>query len=187
MTVVPATRRETMTAKILMIGAILVALVGTAPAQAGQTTTCEGKVIEISHRAGTLKINDCYIGVNADDSAWKLVWTLCGDGTCRFQAEGVRKQGLFHVQRVIGTPREMSGNCANVIDAKEGYWNLRTGPSSQANIVRRVYPVDQLLAEHTEGKWTFVRGKEVQGWISSNAIQRYACNPDASPHFSLMK
>lgn len=60
-----------------------------------------------------------------------------------------------------------------VAETDVGFLNMRNGPGTQFDIVRRLSPGDRVAVEETQGVWYAVRLPDGQrGWVSGDFLER---------------
>ncbi|MCK0166955.1 SH3 domain-containing protein [Jannaschia sp. S6380] len=60
-----------------------------------------------------------------------------------------------------------------VRETETGYLNLRDGPGTRHDVLRRLSPGDRVEVEETMGRWARVRGPSGnRGWVSSDYLER---------------
>lgn len=60
-----------------------------------------------------------------------------------------------------------------VEQTEDGYLNMRSGPGTRHEIVRRLSPGDRVDVEETLGSWSYVRlPSGARGWVSGNYLER---------------
>ncbi|WP_299837972.1 SH3 domain-containing protein [uncultured Jannaschia sp.] len=62
-----------------------------------------------------------------------------------------------------------------VRDSEAGYLNLRNGPGTRHDVLRRLSPGDRVDVQETLGRWTRVRLPDgSEGWVSGDYLERGA-------------
>ena len=60
------------------------------------------------------------------------------------------------------------GRTLNIAPTPDGYLNLRTGPGTKYQVIRRIYPGDRVQMLDATGSWRYVELENgVQGWAHS--------------------
>ncbi|WP_179380371.1 SH3 domain-containing protein [Jannaschia marina] len=60
-----------------------------------------------------------------------------------------------------------------VAQTSDGYLNMRSGPGTRFDVLRRLSPGDRVDVQETEGSWYYVRlPSGARGWVSGNFLER---------------
>ena len=80
---------------------------------------------------------------------------------------------LAFVLALIAAPLAAGAQDMTVRASEEGYLNLRAGPGTIHDVVRRLAPGDRVAIEETVGKWAQVRlPSGERGWASLDYLER---------------
>ena len=89
----------------------------------------------------------------------------------RVRVPGAKKSGWVSSNFLTG-PQVFSGDTVVVQQTNDGFLNMRSGPGTNFDILRRMYPGDRLRVLERQGNWLRVQtANGSKGWASHRYVK----------------